>query len=157
MINLKYRNMKKYRTKRYDGTPSKKKFYGFNFYIQCNERLSKIHRNQLLTESKSYLGLIYNSCSLSIEDKQRRGLVSELDSSLTDIELLDMWNPIYEEFGYMIPEFKDKWESKRIPKGKIQTKDSEFEKSENELNELRCRIVQLEILNRKSKYVEGMG
>ena len=149
--------MNKYLIKRYDGTPSKRKFYGFNFYIQCNEKLSKTHRNQLLNESKSYLGLIYNSSSLSTEDKQRRGLVSELDSSLTDLELLDIWNPIYEEFGYMIPEFKDKWESKQIPKGKIQTKVSEFEKTENEMNELRCIILQLQILVKKSKYVEGMG
>ncbi len=150
--------MKKiHRKKRYDGTPSKKKFYGFNFYIQCNEKLSKTHRNHLLTESKSYLGLIYNSSSLSTEDQQRRGLVSELDSSLTDLELLEIWNPIYEEFGYMIPEFRDKWESKQIPKGKIQTKVSGFEKSENEINELRCMILQLQILVKKSKLVEGMG
>ncbi len=146
-----------YSNKRYDGTPSKRKFYGFNFYIQCNEKLSKTHRNQLLTESKSYLGLIYNSSSLSTEDKQRRGLVSELDSSLTDLELLEIWNPIYEEFGYMIPKYKEKWESKQIPEGKIQTKDSEFEKTESLLNELKCRIVQLEIMNRKNKLVEGMG
>jgi hypothetical protein len=143
--------------RRYDGTPSKKKFYGFNFYIQCNEKLSKTHRNHLLTESKSYLGLIYNSSSLSTEDKQRRGLVSELDSSLTDLELLEIWNPIYEEFGYMIPEFKDKWESKQIPKGKVQTRKLKIESSENELNEMRCRILQLEILFKKSKLVEGMG
>jgi hypothetical protein len=147
----------KYKQKRYDGTPSKKKFYGFNFYIQCNEKLSKTHRNQLLNDSKSYLGLIYNSSSLSTEDKQRRGMVSELDSSLTDLELLEIWNPIYEEFGYLIPEFKDKWESKQIPKGRIQTKNLEFEKSDNEMNEMRCRILQLEILFKKSKLVEGMG
>jgi hypothetical protein len=149
--------MKKYRTKRYDGTPSKRKFYGFNFYIQCNEKLSKRDKTTLLTNSKNYLGLIYNSSSLSTEDKQRRGLLSELDSSLTDLELLEIWNTIYEEFGYMIPEFRDKWESKQIPKGKIQTKITEFEKSENELNELRCIILQLQILVKKSKYVEGMG
>lgn len=147
----------KYKHKRYDGTPSRKKFYGFNFYIQCNEKLSKTHRNLLLNKSKSYLGLIYNSSSLSTEEKQRRGLVSELDSSLTDLELLEIWNPIYEEFGYMISEFRDKWELKQIPKGKIQTTKSKFESSENELNELRCRILQLEILLRKSKMVEGMG
>ncbi len=148
---------RKYSQKRYDGTPSKRKFYGFNFYIQCNEKLSKRDRTTLLTNSKNYLGLIYNSSSLSTEDKQRRGLVSELDSSLTDLELLEIWNPIYEEFGYMIPEFKDKWESKQIPKDKIQTKVSEFETSVNEINELRFRIIQLEILNKKNKYVEGMG
>ncbi|MHA8088833.1 hypothetical protein U8593_00870 [Aquirufa antheringensis] len=146
-----------YSKKRYDGTPSKKKFYGFNFYIQCNEKLSKRDKTTLLTNSKNYLGLIYNSSSLSTEEKQRRGLVSELDGSLTDIELLEIWNPIYEEFGYMIPEFKDKWESKQIPKSKIQTRKSKFETSDNELNEMRCRVLQLEILLRKSKLVEGMG
>jgi hypothetical protein len=148
---------RKYNQKRYDGTPSKKKFYGFNFYIQCNDKLSKTHRNLLLNKSRPYLDLIYNSSSLSTEDKQRRGLVGELDSSLTDLELLEIWNPIYEEFGFMIPEFREKWESKQIPKDKIQTKVSEFEKTESLLNELKCRIVQLEILNRKSKLVEGMG
>jgi hypothetical protein len=148
---------RKYSQNRYDGTPSKKKFLGFNFYIQCNEKLSKTQRNHLLNKSKSYLGLIYNSSSLTTEDKQRRGLVSELDSSLTDLELLEIWNPIYEEFGYLIPEFKDKWESKQISKGNIQTKGSEFEKSKNEINELRCRILQLEILLKKNKFLEGMG
>ena len=147
----------KYSQKRYDGTPSKRKFYGFNFYIQCNEKLSKRDRTTLLTNSKNYLGLIYHSSSLSTEDKQRRGLVSELDSSLTDLELLEIWNTIYEEFGYMIPEFRDKWELKQIPKGKIQTKITEFEKSENEINDLRCMILQLQILVKKSKLVEGMG
>ena len=128
---------RKYSQKRYDGTPSKNKFYGFNFYIQCNNKLSKRDRNTLLTNSKNFLGLIYNSSSLSTEDKQRRGLVSELDSSLTDLELLEIWNPIYEEFGYMIPEFKDKWESKRNPKRSFQTKCSKFEKPKNEMDELR--------------------
>ena len=148
---------KRHRKKRYDGTPSKKKFYGFNFYIQCNEKLSKTHRNQLLNESKSYLGLIYHSSLLSTEDKQRRGLVSELDSSLTDLELLEIWNPIYKEFGYMIPEFKNKWESKRNPKRSFQTKCSKFEKPKNQMDEMRKRIIQLEILLKKSRFVKGMG
>jgi hypothetical protein len=150
--------MKKiYPKKRYDGTPSKKKFYGFNFYIQCNEKLSKRDRKTLLTNSKNYLGLIYNSSYLSTEEKQRRGWVSELDSSLTDLELLEIWNRIYEEFGYMIPEYKDKWESKHIPQGNTITKKLNYESSENELNDLKCRIIQLEILLRKNKLVEGMG
>lgn len=148
---------RKFQQKRYDGTPSKRKFLGFNFYIQCNDKLSKTNRNQLLNKSEVYLGLINYTSLFSTEDKQRKGLVSELDSSLTDLELLEIWNPIYEEFGYLIPEFKEKWESKRIPKGKIQTKESKFETSKNELDHLRCRIVQLELLLKKSKYVEGMG
>jgi hypothetical protein len=147
----------RYQHKRNDGTPSKRKFYGFNFYIQCNEKLSKRDRGNLLTNSKNYLELIYHSSSYSTEEKQRRGLVSELDSSLSDFELLEIWNPIYEEFGFLIPEFKNDWELKRIPKSKVQTKRLKFDNSKIEIIELRSRIVQLEILSKKDKYVEGMG
>ena len=144
--------------KRFDGTPSKRKFLGFNFYIQCNEKLSKFNRRILLSKSKDFLGFIYHSSTLSTEEKQRRGLVNELDSTLSDLELMDIWNPIYEEFGYFIPEFKETWESKRVSKARrFQSKVSKFEKSQNEIEELRFRIFQLEFLLKKSKYVEGMG
>ena len=148
---------RKYKHKRYDGTPSKRKFYGFNFYIQSNEKLSVKHRDYLLDKSRNYLGLIYNSSLLSTEEKQRKGLVNELDSFLTDLELLEIWNPIYEEFGFLIPDFKDKWESKRIPKSNCQTKYLKFEQTENEIEGLRKPIIQLEILIKKSKFVEGLG
>lgn len=143
--------------KRFDGTPSKRKFLGFNFYIQCNEKLSKHNRSILLSKSKDCLGFIYQLSTLSTEEKQRRGLVNELDSSLSDLELMEIWNPIYEEFGYMIPEFKEKWESKQISKGKFETNLLKIEKSQSEIEELRFRIFQLEFLIKKSKYVEGMG
>lgn len=143
--------------KRFDGTPSKRKFLGFDFYIQCNEKLSKLNRRILLSKSKDCLGLIYHSSGLSTEEKQRRGLVNELDSSLSDLELIDIWNPIYEEFGYLIPEFKERWESKRVSKVRLQTKVSKIKKSTNEIEELKFRIFQLEFLLKKSRYVEGMG
>jgi hypothetical protein len=32
-----------------------------------------------------------------------------LDSSFTDLELLEIWNPIYEEFRCRIPQLEGRW------------------------------------------------
>ena len=44
--------MIKYKNPRNNGTPSNRKFKGFNFYIQSNEKLSKKNRKSLIIESK---------------------------------------------------------------------------------------------------------
>ena len=99
--------------KKYNGTPSKKKFYGYNFYIQCNERLSKNNRKTLLRTSEIYLSEVESKLKMD-ERRKLKNLVFELDSTLTDYELLDQWNPMYENFGYLMNEFKKKWEDVRI-------------------------------------------
>jgi|TARA_B110000977_G_scaffold122691_1_gene157540 hypothetical protein len=113
--------------KKYDGTPSKKKFKGYNFYIQCNERLSKKNRENLLRTSPIYLGEVFSSLPLSTDKLVTDGLVGELDSNLTDIELLEQWNPMYDVFGYLMSEFRTKWEKERTKEYKFQT----FQKSED--------------------------
>jgi len=99
--------------KKYNGTPSKKKFYGYNFYIQCNERLSKNNRKTLLRTSRIHLSEVESKLKMD-ERRKLKNLVFELDSNLTDYELLDQWNPMYENFGYLMNEFKKKWEDVRI-------------------------------------------
>lgn len=99
--------------KKYNGTPSKKKFYGYNFYIQCNERLSKNNRKTLLRTSEIHLSEVESKLKMD-ERRKLKNLVFELDSTLTDYELLDQWNPMYENFGYLMNEFKKKWEDVRI-------------------------------------------
>ena len=113
--------------KKYNGTPSKKKFKGYNFYIQCNERLSKKNRENLLRTSPIYLGEVFSSLPLSTDKLVTDGLVGELDSNLTDIELLEQWNPMYDVFGYLMSEFRTKWEKERTKEYKFQT----FQKSED--------------------------
>jgi hypothetical protein len=148
---------KKYLTKRNDGTPSRIKFQGFDFYIQCNEKLSRKNRETLLTKSENYLGSIYNSLPISLDEKINKGISNELDYSLTDLELLDEWNSIYERYGYLIPDFKDKWEKKFL-KGETKSyKPSNDEKFESKINELEFRIRQLELQLGKKRYVENMG
>mgnify|MGYP006092891231 FL=1 len=149
--------MKKYKTIRNNGTPSRRKFEGFNFYIQCNEKLSRRNRKELISKSEVYLNKIFNSIHLTEEEKIRKGITNELDTNLTDYELLEIWNPIYEEYGYLISEFKDKWESKHLKEDSKSFKTSNIDKFESKIEELEFRIKHLENKLFKSKYVEGMG
>ena len=148
---------RKYLTKRNDGTPSRIKFLGFDFYIQCNEKLSRKNRETLLTKSENYLGSIYHSLPISLDEKINKGISSELDCSLTDMELLGEWNSIYERYGYLISDFKDKWEKKFLKGDTKSYKPSNDEKFESKINELEFRIRQLELQLGKKRYVENMG
>ena len=148
---------KKYLTKRNDGTPSRIKFLGFDFYIQCNEKLSRKNRETLLTKSESYLGSIFHSIPMSLDEKINKGISNGLDGSLTDLELLDEWNSMYERYGYLIPDFKDKWEKKFLKGDTKSYKPSNVEKFESKINELEFRIRQLELQLNKRRYIENMG
>ena len=123
--------MKKYKVIRNNGTPSKRKFEGFNFYIQCNEKLSRKNRKELISKSEVYLNKIFNSIHLTEEEKINRGITNGLDSNLTDYELLEVWNPIYEEYGFLISDFKDKWESKHLKEDSNFIKTSNIDKFES--------------------------
>jgi hypothetical protein len=149
--------MKKYKVIRNNGIPSRRKFKGFNFYIQCNEKLSRRNRKELISKSEVYLNKIFNSIHLTEEEKIRKGITNELDTNLTDYELLEIWNPIYEKYGFLISEFKDKWESKRLKEDSKSFKTSNIDKFESKIEELEFRIKHLENKLFKSKYVEGMG
>lgn len=148
---------KKYLNKRNDGTPSRRKFLGFDFYIQCNEKLSQKNRKILLEKSEDYLGSIYYTLNISTKEKINKGISNELDCSLTDLELLEEWNPMYERYGYLIPDFKEKWERTFLKGGKKSYKHSNVEEFETKINELEFRIRQLEILLNRRRYVENMG
>ena len=148
---------RKYLQKRNDGTPSRRKFLGFDFYIQCNEKLSRKNRETLLTKSENYLGSISHSLPMSLDEKINKGISNELDGSLTDLELLDEWNSIYERYGYLIPNFKDKWEKKSLKGETKSCKPSNFEKFESKINDLEFRIRQLELQLNKKRYVENLG
>jgi len=148
---------RKYQSNRNDGTPSRIKFQGFDFYIQCNEKLSRKNRETLLTKSENYLGSIYHSLPMSLDEKINKGISNGLDGSSTDLELLDEWNSMYERYGYLIPDFKDKWEKKFLKGDTKSYKPSNDEKFESKINELEFRIRQLELQLGKKRYVENMG
>lgn len=148
---------KKYLNKRNDGTPSRRKFLGFDFYIQCNEKLSQKNRKILLEKSEDYLGSIYYTLNISTKEKINKGISNELDCSLTDLELLEEWNSMYERYGYLIPELKEKWEKRYLKEVQPSNKIPKQDKFETKINELEFRIRQLEILLNRRRYVENMG
>lgn len=148
---------RKYLHIRNDGTPSRRKFLGFDFYIQCNEKLSRKNRETLITKSENYLSSIFHSLPLSLDEKIKKGISNELDFSLTDLELLDDWNSMYERYGYLIPDFKDKWEKKYNKDFQSSNKPSKTDEFESKINQLEFRVKQLELLLSKTRYVENMG
>lgn len=99
-----------------DGTPSQRKFKGFGYYIMSNEKLSKKNRQNLLVESEKHLLEVTSSLSstMSTDDMIREGIVSELDPNLNDFELLDQWNKMYDQFGFLMNDFRSKWEREHL-------------------------------------------
>jgi hypothetical protein len=142
---------------RNDGTPSKRKFLGFNFYLQCNGKLSRKNRNYFLLKSENYLCSISNSLPWSTEEKMNKGIEIKLDSSLSDFELLDYWNDMYEKYGCLVPDLKDKWEKSYLNVPKETFKHSMLEKYESKINELEMRVRKLELNLNKKFIIQNMG
>ena len=133
--------------KKYNGTPSKKKFKGYNFYIQCNDKLSQRNREELIQTSSNHLDEVFSSLPCSTDKMIRDGLINELDKNLTDFELLDQWNFMYESFGYLMSRFKNQWERERIKSFKIQTFHNleRFEELVDKVSNLEGEIMKLKL------------
>ena len=138
--------MKKYKTIRNNGTPSHRKFKGFNFYIQCNEKLSQSNRERILMESEVHLNEVTSSLPQPIEEQIRMGVIGELDSSLSDYELLEQWNTIYDEYGYLMSEFSEKWEKENMGTIPPQKTPSIVQTLLEEIESLKKRVSELEKL-----------
>jgi hypothetical protein len=131
---------------RNNGTPSHRKFKGFNFYIQCNEKLSQRNRERILMESEVHLNEVTSSLPQPIEEQIRMGVIGELDSSLSDYELLEQWNTIYDEYGYLMSEFSEKWEKENMGTIPPQKTPSIVQTLLEEIESLKKRVSELEKL-----------
>jgi len=133
--------------KKYNGTPSKKKFKGYNFYIQCNDKLSQRNREELIQTSSNHLDEVFSSLPCSTDKMIRDGLINELDKNLTDFELLDQWNFMYDSFGYLMSRFKNQWERERIKSFKIQTFQNleRFEELVDKVSKLEGEVMKLKL------------
>ena len=141
---------KKYKSPRNTGQPSPRKFKGFGFYLMGNEKLSKSNRETLLIKSEDYIGEVIKSLNLSINDLMTSDVVGELDPDLTDLELLGQWNHMYDTYGYLMSDFKEKWEKERLKGEPLFKPNSKFE-YHSEIEELKQRITQLEMEVKKLK------
>ena len=134
---------KKYKSPRNTGQPSLRKFKGFGFYLMGTDKLSKKNRETLLLKSEDYIGEVIKSLNLSSHDLMTSG-VGELDPKLTDLELLEQWNHMYDTYGYLMGDFKEKWEKEQL-KGKPTFKPQSKFEYQSEIEELKQRISQLEL------------
>lgn len=138
--------MKTYNNPRNNGTPSHRKFKGFNFYIQCNGKLSKKNRKRLIIDSEGYLNEVTSSLPQPMEEQIRMGVISELDSSLTDYELLEQWNHMYDEYGYLMSEFSEQWKKEKMGTIPPQKTPSIVQTLLEEIESLKKRVSELEKL-----------
>ena len=141
--------MRSYNNPRNNGTPSHRKFKGFNFYIQCNEKLSQSNRERILMESEVHLNEVTSSLPQPIEEQIRMGVISELDSSLSDYELLEQWNKMYDEYGYLMSEFSEQWEKEKLGTIPPQKTPSIVQTLLDEIESLKKRVSELEKLKSK--------
>lgn len=80
-----------------------------------------------------------------------------MDSKSSDLELIDEWNFMYEQYGYLIPELKEKWEKKYLKGNQTSNKFSKTEMFETKINELEIRIRQMELQLNRRRSIENMG
>jgi len=94
------------------------KIKGFDFYLNSNERLKPYQRRNLISEGNIIIDdciqklsvLNGNSTDLLIQNTS----LNNLDSKLSDEELLGMWNLQYDDYGYLMDRFFDKWSMERL-------------------------------------------
>ncbi len=114
------------------------KIKGFNFYLR-NERITKKQRKTLLIESENFespLDIKFHKPNPhSPPHPFYHGF--DLDPSLSDEELMEEWNEIYDRYGYCYPQFKDQWEreqtrgfNKHFKENKCRDKDKSNIKGE---------------------------
>jgi hypothetical protein len=135
---------KKYKSPRNSGKPSNRKFKGFGFYLMGNDKLSKKNREEFLSKSSSILQKVYHSLPNDTETKMGMNIYFEMDSNLSDLELLDLWNHMYDTYGYLMDEFREKWEKEQLNGEPTFKPNSKFE-YQSEIEELKQRISQLEM------------
>lgn len=144
---------KKYNQPRYTGQTSKQKFLGFKYYLHSNDKLTKREREDLLNRSEICLSEVLESLPFSNEEFIKNGLISELDSNLSDIELLDQWNFMYEIYGYLMSEFKDQWEKEKLKelKNNSLNQTKEYQELSERVSQLESEMMRLKVELLKSK------
>lgn len=131
------------------GEPSKRKVKGFNFYLQCNEKLSKKNRKRLLDESEKHLMDVCNGLEtwkgVSGDTLVKLDIPMELDSSLEDMEIMDEWNRVYEQYGGLMLDFSEQWEKEYCSNPKeVKSSNSLIQMLMDKIEslEMRLRIVE---------------
>jgi hypothetical protein len=88
------------------------KLKGFDYYLRNEGKLRPNQRRDFLIKSEDYISKINQISTTNFP---------YMDTNMSDLELLEMWNEIWWGWGWVIDEFKDKWFKERIGNGKEKT------------------------------------
>ena len=129
------------------------KVKGFDFYIQDGDRLKPFQRRKLVSESEVYICEIMDKLNpMGKSFEQIMNGPEFLDPDYHDLELMEYWNEIYNKYGFLINDFKSKWEREFIG-NQMEFGDVKDESKPSEP----LKIEWLEKRKRKKKYSELMG
>jgi hypothetical protein len=81
------------------------KLKGFEYYLRSENKIRPNQREDFLIKSEGYIGII-NEISTT--------QYPYMDSSMSDIELMEIWNDIYHQWGWAIDEFRDRWVKEKL-------------------------------------------
>ena len=79
------------------------------------------------------------------------GVIDELDSTQTDYELLGQWNQMYDNYGYLMSDFRDQWEKEKIGKKPPIEEPSIIQTLISRIEELERRVLEIETSRSFSK------
>jgi hypothetical protein len=85
------------------------KLKGFDYYLRNEGKLRPNQRIDFLIKSEDYISKINQISATKFP---------YMDTNMSDLELLEIWNEIWWGCGWVIDEFKDKWFRERIGNGK---------------------------------------
>jgi hypothetical protein len=86
------------------------KLKGFEYYLRSENKIRPNQRRDFLLKSEGYIGII-NEISTT--------QYPYMDSSMSDIELMEIWNDIYHQWGWVIDEFRDRWVKEKLTIEKV--------------------------------------
>lgn len=86
------------------------KLKGFEYYLRSENKIRPNQREDFLIKSEGYIGII-NEISTT--------QYPYMDSSMSDIELMEIWNDIYHQWGWVIDEFRDRWVKEKLTIEKV--------------------------------------
>lgn len=83
------------------------KFLGFNYYLRYETKMRPNEREDFLIRSEEYINKINELSKFQFP---------YMDENLNDLELMEQWNQIWHQWGWVMDKFKDKWINERIGK-----------------------------------------
>jgi hypothetical protein len=119
------------------------------------DKLKPYQRRELLKQSEDLIDSIINEelKMVNTMDKVDK-ILTHLDTSLTDLEIMESWNVIYDKYGCRMIPFKDKIESEMILQFNKEQSKYETEPQQDYTND---KIKKIDFLRKRNKPIVSLG